>query len=778
MNYKIDIKRILDGNVEIKGWALSKNAKSKVNFKVEDAKGNEVPFSFTRTKRDDVSEIYFGEIKEDTYFGFEISLKSDENDKETFYLLMIDGSDVVREKINRETIKNFNSADRKKKELLLAYFNKNTFKRAIDFLFKEGPVNFIKKAKRKISGINADYDYDEWYRLTCKTDDEIAEERLMARELLYKPFFSIVIPVYDTEDKYLKSLFSSILHQTYQNFEVCVADATDYTNARHNPKSFFENILNKSDPLGLNIYNYNLDNIHVKYLSENKSIADNTNEAISIAKGEYIVLVDHDDALTYDALYEMALAINNNKNVEFLYSDEDKVDMNDDNYFEPNFKPDFNLDMFLSVNYFCHLSVIKKTLLDEIYMSDGNYEMREYNGAQDYDFFLRIVNNINNKTYNDGFYDTSKIYHIKKVLYHWRCHKESTSKNVESKLYAFKNGELALKKFYERTKINFPKILDVVKGSNYGIYKAIYAKDYEEPLVSIIIPNKDHIDDLRLTIESVKKGEYKNIEFIICENNSTNDKTFKYYEELKKEQNVTVVYYDGTFNYSKINNFAYRYAKGDYILFLNNDVEMISNESIHEMLSYIKRDDVGAVGAKLLYKDKTYQHAGVVIGIGGIADHIFKNISIYDKTYMGRSEMVCDYNAVTAACLMTKRSVFDKVGGFDENIAVAFNDIDLCLKIRKLGYLIVYNPYSSFYHYESKSRGYEDTKEKVERFNREFAFFVHRWKDKLNEIDEYYNPNLTLRQNNAALRNIKYEKIGEPFPIPKEIEEIIKKNHE
>lgn len=276
-----------------------------------------------------------------------------------------------------------------------------------------------------------------------------------------------------------------------------------------------------------------------------------------------------------------------------------------------------------------------------------------------------------------------------------------------------------------------------------------------------------------LTISSVLKGNYQNVEIIICENNSVEDNTFKYYDSLN-DKRIKVVYYKGDFNYSKINNFARKFANGKYILFLNNDVEMIKPDSLHEMISYLKRDDVGIVGSKLLYIDKSYQHAGVVIGIGGIADHLFKGINDFDNTYMNRAQIAQDLNAVTAACLMIKSEIFDKISGFDEKLKIAFNDIDLCLRVRKLGYLIVYNPYSTFYHYESKSRGLEDTPEKVKRFNNEFAFFVKRWSDKLNTIDEYYNPNLTLRQNNFALRNLRFEKIGEPFPIPEEIQDIMK----
>ena len=778
MEYKIDTKKLFDGMVHIQGWVLPKNLTDQVEFIIKDTSNNSIPFKNTRVKRDDVSEIYLGKIVDDTYFGFDIEFEYDKDADKTYYLIIKIGSETVKEKINNKVLIDFNNVDRKKRELFFAYLNKNTFKRAIDFLFKEGPLQFIKKAKRKLKGISVDYDYSEWYELTKTTDEEFKRQR-KDDSFIIKPKFSIVIPIYDTEDRYLNLLFKSILNQTYRNFEICIADATNYKIAKNNPKKFFEKLTSKNDPLKLNAYNFDFSNFHIKYLDENKSIADNTNESIKLSSGDYIVLCDHDDELTYDALYEVVKAINNNPSIELIYSDEDKVDMNGESFFEPSFKPDFNLDMLLSVNYFCHLTVIKKTLLDKVKVGDSSYELSEYNGAQDYDLFLRLVNFIINDTYKDGFYDTSKIYHIAKVLYHWRCHKNSTSKNVDSKQYAFKNGEKAIESFYKNTKIDFPKVKAVEKGFDYGLYHTIYSKDYTEPLVSVIIPNKDHIDDLSLAVSSLMKGNYTNLEFIICENNSTDNKTFEYYESLKKEySNVKVVTYEGTFNYSKINNFACKYASGEYLLFLNNDVEMINKDSIHEMLSMLKRTNVGVVGAKLLYKDNTYQHAGVVIGIGGIADHLFKNISIYDHTYMNRAEIVCDYNAVTAACLMTKKSVFTEVGGFDEDIAVAFNDIDLCLRIRKKNYLVVYNPYSSFYHYESKSRGLEDTKEKVERFNREFAFFVHRWNDLLNETDISYNKNLTLRQNNFALRNLKYENIGEPFPIPKEIKEIIKNNYE
>lgn len=771
MNYKIDIKRISDGNIHLQGWVLPKDLDCEVSFNVKLDNKIDVSFKLTRMTRNDVAEVYLENYNGNKNFGFDIEFKYDENNDYTYNLIISDGIDTINEKINKRIIDAFNTADRKKKELILSYMNLNTFKRAINFFFKNGIKEFIKKTKRKISGFNVDYDYSEWYELTKISDEELLIQRNY-QGFKINPFFSIVIPIFDTDEHFLYLLFKSIINQTYQNFEICVADATDYSNNKNNPKLFFER-LKSGYYRDINAYNYDLNKIKIKYLTENLSIAENTNEAISMSNGEYIVLCDHDDELTLDALYEVTKKINEYPNANLIYSDEDKVDTKDESYFEPAFKPDFNLDMLLSVNYFCHLTIIKRSILGRLYDIDKAYERKEYNGAQDYDLFLRIVNLIINDSYKDGKYDTSTICHIPKVLYHWRCHKLSTSKNTSSKLYAFENGNKTIEEFYKNSKINFSEIEYVEKGFDYGLYHTRFKKTHNEELISIIIPNKDHINDLDLTINSVLKGSYQNIEIIICENNSVEDNTFNYYESIS-DKRIKVVYYKGDFNYSKINNYARKFASGNYLLFLNNDVEMIKSDSLHELISYAKRDDVGIVGSKLLYSDKSYQHAGVVIGIGGIADHLFKGINDFDNTYMNRAQIVQDLNAVTAACLMIKAKTFDIVGGFDEKLKIAFNDIDLCLRVRELGYLIVYNPYSSFYHYESKSRGLEDTPEKVKRFNNEFAFFVKRWSDRLNRIDEYYNPNLTLRQNNFALRNLKYEKIGEPFPVPDEIREIMK----
>ena len=400
--------------------------------------------------------------------------------------------------------------------------------------------------------------------------------------------------------------------------------------------------------------------------------------------------------------------------------------------FEPHFKPDFDLDLLCSVNYICHLFAAKKELVD---MAGGFCS--EYDGAQDLDFILRCCENAKN------------IRHIPKILYHWRCHMQSTAANPESKLYAFEAGRRAIEAHYSR--IGVPAAVE--NAAFYGMYRTKY--DWKEkPLVSIIIPNKDHRKDLETCVNSIlEKTTYPNIEFIIVENNSTEQETFDYYKDLETmRENVHVVFYEGGFNYSKINNFGADAAKGSYLLLLNNDTEMIDGGAIGEMLGYCMRGDVGIVGAKLLYEDETIQHAGVVLGFGGTAGHAFIGKPRYDTGYFGRILCAQDYSAVTAACMMVKRSVFDEVGGLTEELAVAFNDIDFCLKVRKTGKLVVYDPYAEWFHYESKSRGYEDSPEKVERFNDEVDTLLRSWREINEQGDPYYNPNLTLDNSDFSLR--------------------------
>ena len=609
--------------------------------------------------------------------------------------------------------------------------NMETVHVALEFWKKNGLKALILKSKHKIQGLDNDYDYGEWYKLTKPTEEEL--ERQRKAKLALEPLLSIVIPAYKTPEKYLREMLDSIKAQTYSNWEVCVANGSPAGEGK---------IVNRV------LAQYAKEDPRFRFvdLGENRGISGNTNSALEMAKGDFIVLADHDDTLPEHALYEVASAINKNPDCDVIYSDEDKLDMDGGALFDPHFKPDFNQDLLTSVNYICHLFVVKRELLNQV----GGFR-QEFDGAQDYDFIFRCTEKAN------------QIVHIPKVLYHWRCHQNSTASNPESKMYAFEAGARAIMAHYERCGIPAEK---VVKGVDYGIYHTIF-KVQNNPLVSVIIPNKDHSADLDLCIRSIlERATYENLEFIVIENNSTEKETFAYYEKIQKEfPQVHVVKWEREFNYSAINNFGAQFAKGEYFLFLNNDTEIISKDLFEEMLGYAQRPEVGIVGVRLLYQDNTIQHAGVVIGFGGIAGHTFIGLHEAESSYFHRAMCAQDYSAVTAACMMTRASLFRELGGFTEELAVAFNDIDYCMKVRNAGKLVVYNPYSVMYHYESKSRGLEDTPEKVARFNREIAIFARRWPDILKNGDPYYNPNLTLRKSNFALRDLQKEKIGEPYKL-------------
>ena len=735
MKYKVDYVRIRENYITLNGWVVGKKPGSQPSFHVYNSKMESVDFKYVKTRRDDVSQVYFGKVYDEDY-GFDI--KFDYKRGEDYYLEIAIDNQKKKIKYNEELIYKRSSVSYKRMEKLKDLCNMETVRVAFNFMKKNGLRALIRKSKSKIQGMDNDYEYTEWYEKTKPTKEELAAQR--AEKFEYSPVFSIVIPLYATPDNFLRELLDSILAQTYTNFEVCLADGSENGKDK---EEFVKKYIEEKNTGSKIKYNK---------LGKNLGIAGNTNEALKMASGDYIVLADHDDVITENALYECAKAINE-ENCDCLYSDEDKLDMDGGSLFDPHFKPDFNIDLLESVNYICHLFVVKKELVDVAGMFDAAFD-----GAQDYDFIFRVTEN------------AKKIVHIPKVLYHWRCHMNSTASNPQSKLYAFEAGARAIRAHIERVGKSLP-VENIDKGVDYGIYHKYFIME-DKPLLSIIIPNKDHREDLDLAIRSIMtKSSYKNIEFIVVENNSTDKKTFDYYDKIQKEfDNVKVVRWEREFNYSLINNFGVNFANGEYLFFLNNDIELINPTSIEEMMWYAVREDVGIVGARLLYNDDTIQHAGVVIGFGGVAGHTFIGLSEVENSYFHRALTLQDYSAVTAAALITKKSVFEEVGGFSEDLAVAFNDIDFCMKVRDKNYLVVYNPYALFYHYESKSRGLEDSPEKVERFNRETAIFMKRWPEILAKGDPYYNPNLTLRKSNFALRDLLNEKIGEPF-----IDEKIKK---
>lgn len=557
--------------------------------------------------------------------------------------------------------------------------------------------------------------YGPWYEQYIPTREELEKQR--KKKWNYGPKISIIVPAYKTPEAFLRQLMDSLLAQTYANWELCIANASP-------EDASMEYVLKE--------YAKKDSRILWKKLEENKGIAENTNEAFAMATGEFAGLLDHDDLLAPNALYEVAKALETEPDIDVLYTDEDKVRGDEVlEHFQPHLKPDFNIDLLRSNNYICHFFVVRKSLLEKT----GGFR-REYDGAQDYDFIFRCTK------------AAGKIHHIPEILYHWRTHQSSTADNPESKLYAFEAGKRAIEENLRQNGL----IGEVSHTKDYGFYRVKYPVQ-GEPLVSIIIPNKDAKEDLEKCIQSIlEKSSYTNYEILIVENNSTGEEIFSYYKELSENSRIRLLRWKREFNYSAINNYGAKKAKGDYLLFLNNDTEVISPDWIEEMLGFCQRPDTGIVGARLYFGNNTVQHAGTVIGIGGIAGHMFTDMPRERSGYMHKAAIIQDLSAVTAACMMVKRQVFDEVQGFEEQLSVAFNDVDFCLRVREKQYLVVYDPYVELYHYESKSRGAEDSKEKVRRFQSEIEFMRCRWETLLKKGDPYYNKNLSLVKWNYSLK--------------------------
>jgi len=560
-------------------------------------------------------------------------------------------------------------------------------------------------------------DYGGWIKFNEPKDADLKLQ--MKKKFAISPKISVIVPMYKTKEKFFKDLVNCMINQTYSNWELCLADGSPEQN--ENLKKYYEK-----------------DNrIKYKYLNENLGIAGNTNAAIDMATGEYIALLDHDDILSDYALFEVVNCINKFPNAEFIYSDEDKIDENDNRY-DAYFKPDFAPDTLRCQNYICHFSIFKKELMDKLEGFKADYD-----GAQDYDIFLRM----------SEVTKPENIKHIPKILYHWRVHSESTAKlNSNAKNYAFEAGKKAIEDHLKRVGLEG----EVTPGCIEGIYRVDY-KVKGTPKVSIVIPNKDGKDILEVCINSVlEKTTYSNYEIVAVENNSETKEIFEYYKEIEKNDKIQVVKYPNKgFNYSAIINFGVKNSNGDYIIQLNNDTELITPNWLEIMLGFIQREDVGALGVKLYYPDETIQHSGIIVGVGGIAGNRFKSIPKDGHGYFAKESMIENLSAVTGACLMTSKSVYEEVGWMDENLAVAFNDVDFCLKIREKGYLVVYNPFVEFWHYESKSRGQENTPAKIKRFQGEMSTFEKRWGDILDEGDPYYNVNLSLDTEVYHMKNIK-----------------------
>ena len=581
------------------------------------------------------------------------------------------------------------------------------------YLLHYGPKEFLVRVRDRME--KEDVPYMDWLRKHSASEDELARQREeCAADRPDEPLFSVLVPAYRTPETYLRGLIESVLGQTFGALELCIADASDDGSVRTIVEEYRE-----KDP-----------RVVLIPVPENRGIAQNTNAAAAAARGAYLAFCDHDDLLSPDALYEMAKAIRES-GADLLYSDEDKVTSDLKKYYQPHFKPEFNLDLLRSNNYITHLTVIRKSLFEEI-----GALRSEFNGAQDYDLVLRACER------------AERIVRVPKILYHWRTHESSTADNPMSKQYAYDAGKRAIEAHLARTGTRG----EVEALKDFGFYRVHYPVR-EDSLVSVIIPNKDHADALKSCLQHLFETGYPKLEVLIAENNSTEDATFSYYRELEADPRIRILRWKSGFNYAAINNFAVREAKGAYLLFLNNDVRgSIGHEWLAEMLGVCQRPDVGAVGARLYYPDDTIQHAGCVVGMGGVAGAMFSGMKRNRTGYLHKAAILQDLSAVTAACMMVPADVFRAAGGFTEELAVAFNDIDLCLKIGRLGYRIVYDPYAELYHDESKSRGAEDSIAKVKRFNREIDYMKEHWAEILEKGDPNYNPNLSLKKWNYSLR--------------------------
>ena len=534
--------------------------------------------------------------------------------------------------------------------------------------------------------------------------------------------FSILMPLYNTPEKFLRQAIDSVRAQTYANWELCMADGSDGQHA----------------DVGLICKEYAEKDSRILYrrLPKNEGISGNTNACLAMSSGDYIALFDHDDVLHPSALYEYMKAICD-KGADYIYCDEAtfKGKKTIDHMITLHFKPDFAPDNLRANNYICHFSAFDRNLIEGVRLFRS-----EYDGSQDHDAILRLTNR------------AKCVVHVPKLLYYWRSHAGSVAADINAKDYAIDAAKGAVAAHLKEQGFENFEILST------KAFETIFQIKYElqgNPLVSIIIPNRDHLEDLQRCITSIlEKSSYERYEIIVAENNSTTDEIFQYYKTVQENPNVRVFKYKGDFNYSRINNLAVSKARGEYILLLNNDTQVITLDWIEEMLMYAQRKDVGAVGAKLYYEDRTIQHAGVVLALGQhrTAGHSHYRVSSNNLGYMGRLCYAQNVMAVTGACLMMRKELFTELGGLDENFAVSLNDVDLCIRAWKAGYVNIFTPFAELYHFESVSRGSDDHGENAQRYERESEAFRTKWKDLLVKGDPYYNPNFSLDRSDFALK--------------------------
>ncbi len=586
------------------------------------------------------------------------------------------------------------------------------FAKGVRLVLRHGPRVAFKMVHRKV-GMG-----------TVQNCYAISDERRRAEEATVFDrdiTFSILVPLYNTPIRYLDDMIRSVQEQTYGKWELCLADGSD----------------DAHDNVGERCLEYVQKDPRVVYkkLEENLGISGNTNACIDMATGNFISLFDHDDVLHPSALFETMKAICEH-DADFVYTDEATFEGNNiTNIITFHYKTDFAVDTLRANNYICHFSSFSRELLDKA----GKFR-HEYDGSQDHDMILRLTEN------------AKKVWHVRELLYFWRSHKASVASDINSKPYAIKAGQRAVHD-------------SIVRSTGYECevtsskaFPTIYSIAYElktKPLVSIIIPNCNHMDDLKRCITSiVAKTTYPNYEILILENNSTDEDIFEYYKQLDRYHKIRIIRYEGAFNYSDINNVGVKAANGEYVLLLNNDMSVITEDWIEQLMMFAQRDDVGAVGAKLLYPDKTIQHAGIILGLGAdrTAGHEHYKVDYDNLGYMGRLYYARNISAVTGACLLIRKSIYEEVGGLDTSFAVAYNDVDFCLRVREKGYLNVFTPHAELYHYESASRGSDQNNTNKDRFQKEVALFRERWQEVIDAGDPYYNPHFSLDHSDFRLK--------------------------
>ena len=561
--------------------------------------------------------------------------------------------------------------------------------------------------------------------------EEAARQRLHKFERDVK--FSILMPLYNTPEKFLRQAIESVMDQTYEGWELCLADGSDEEHA------YVEQICREymeRDKQYLRPSSSLYCRILYKKLPKNEGISGNTNACLAMSSGNYIALFDHDDVLHPCVLYEYMKVICG-KGADYIYCDEATFKGNGtiDDMITLHFKPDYAPDNLRANNYICHFSAFPRRLLDgtELFRS-------EFDGSQDHDMILRLTAR------------AKCVVHVPKLMYYWRSHAGSVASDISAKSYAIEAAKGAVAAHltaqgFKNFEITSTKAFETIFQIKYEILG--------NPKVSIVIPNKDHLADLTRCISSIlERSTYDNYEIIVVENNSVTEEIFAYYKTMQENPAIRVITYEGGFNYSKINNLGVSQATGEYVLLLNNDIGVITPDWIEELLMYAQRADVGAVGAKLYYEDRTIQHAGVVLGLGAhrTAGHSHYRVDHRNLGYMGRLCYAQNVMAVTGACLMMRKALYEELGGVDETFAVALNDVDLCIRAWKAGRVNVFTPFAELYHYESTSRGTDLSGENAERYDKEAMLFKERWKELLEQGDPYYNPNFSLDRSDFALK--------------------------